>query len=249
MNPKKNQQRLYKDLAWVWPIISPLEDYAADSERFCKIIKENAKIEVKTMLHLGCGGGRNDHTFKKHFKVTGVDISQEMLEQAKKLNPEINYHPGDMRTVRLEKQFDTVAAPDSINYMTSREDLRKAFQTAFEHLKPGGVFLTLVEEHPGKFKQNKTSTIIQSQGDVEIVFIDNYYDPDPKDTTYEATFVYLIRKKGKLRIETDHHLVGIFALEVWHELLRKIGFEVKQMEIRFSGPEPGPYPLLMCIKP
>ena len=246
---QKDQRRLYNDLAWIWPIISPVAEYVEESEQFVRIINENSQIKVKTMLHLGCGGGRSDHTFKKYFQVTGVDLSNKMLAQARKLNPEVTYKSGDMRTVRLNKTFDTVVIPDSIDYMATKKDLRQAYQTAFRHLKPGGIFLALIDEYAEKFQQNKCFIDSHSSGDIELASIENYYDPDPKDTSYEVTFIHLIREKGKLRIETDHHICGLFALSVWQELLKEVGFEVKQLEIRFSGPRPGLYVLLLGIKP
>ena len=194
----KDERRLYSDLAWTWPIISPVEDYIEETELFSRVIKEYSKVEVKTLLHLGCGGGHNDHTFKKHFKVTSVDVSKDMIRLAKKLNPEVTYHYGDMQTIRLGEGFDAVAILDSINYIRTVEDLQRTFITIYEHLKPGGVFLTFVEQIAGQFKQNNTTCSTHSQGDVEITFIENYYDPDPTDTSYEATFIYLIRVGGKL---------------------------------------------------
>ena len=102
---EKDEWRLYNDLAWTWPIISPVKDYIEETELFSKLIREYSKVEVKTLFHLGCGGGHNDHTFKKHFKITSADISEDMLTLAKKLNPEVNYRYGDMRTVRLEERI------------------------------------------------------------------------------------------------------------------------------------------------
>ena len=73
------------------------------------------------------------------------------------------------------------------------------------------------------------------QDDVEIAFIDNRYDPDPADTLYENVFVYLIRRSGKLSIEMDHHLGGIFDLQVWRSLLSKAGFAVQPPEFDKEG--------------
>lgn len=134
-----DQRRLYGDLAWVWPIISPPEHYIKETEQFCKVIREHSQIEVKALLDLGCGGGHNDYTLKRHFEVTGVDMSAAMLELARQLNPEVTYSLGDMRTVRLGKTFDAVTIFDSINYMLTVENLQAAFVTAFMHLEPGGV--------------------------------------------------------------------------------------------------------------
>ena len=246
----KNERRLYSDLAWTWPIISPVKDYMEETELFSKLIREYSKIEVKTLLHLGCGGGHNDYAFKKHFKVTSLDISEDMLTLAKKLNPEVNYHHGDMRTVRLEERFDAVITLDSINYIKTVENLQRTFITAYEHLKPGGAFLTLVEQIAGQFKQNNTMHSTHFQGDVEITFIENYYDPDLADTNYEATFIYLIRVGGKLEVHTDRHLCGIFKLETWLGFLKATGFEVKQVKFTHSTFAEGEsYPMLICIKP
>jgi len=246
----KDERRLYSDLAWAWPIISPVEDYKEETELFSKLIKEHSKIEVKTLLHLGCGGGHNDYTFKKHFKVTSIDISEDMLRLAKKLNPEVNYQYGDMRTIRLEERFDAVIALDSINYIKTEEDLQRTFITAYEHLKQGGVFLTFVEQIAGQFKQNNTTHSTHSQGDVEITFIESYYDPDPADTSYETTFIYLVRVGGKLEVHSDCHLCGIFKLETWLKLLKEIGFKVIQNKFEHSTFIKGEsYPILICIKP
>ena len=250
ISSRKDERRLYGDLAWTWPIISPVEDYIEETELFSKLIKEHSRIEVKTLLHLGCGGGHNDYTFKKYFKVTSLDISEDMLGLAKKLNPEVNYKYGDMRTIRLEEKFDAVTILDSINYIKTVEDLQRTFITAYEHLKPGGVFLTFVEQIAGQFKQNNTTYSTHSKGDVEITFVENDYDADPTDTSYEATFVYLIRVGGKLEIHNDCHLCGIFKLETWLELLKTTGFEVKQVKFTHSTFTEGEsYPMLICIKP
>ena len=245
-----DERRLYGDLAWTWPIISPVEDYMEETEFFSKLIREHSTIEVKTLLHLGCGGGHNDYTFKKHFKATSVDISEDMLSLAKKLNPEVDYKYGDMRTIRLEERFDAITILDSIGYIKTIENFQKTFITAYEHLKPGGIFLTLVEQIAGQFKQNNTTFSTHSQGDVEITFIENYYDPDPADTNYEAIFIYLIRVGGKLEVYTDRHLCGIFKLETWLALLKATGFDVKQVKFTHSTFTEGEsYPMLICIKP
>jgi len=246
----KDERRLYGFLAWTWPIISPVGEYIKETEFFSKLILKHAKIKVKKLLHLGCGGGHHDYTFKRFFKITSVDISEEMLKIAKKLNPEVNHQYGDMRTMRMREYFDAVTILDSISYMKTIEDLQKAFSTAYYHLKPGGVFLTLAEKLTGQFKQNESIITTHSRGNTDVTFIENYYDPDTADTSYEATFVYLIRVNGRLEIYTDPHLCGIFKLETWIELLKKTGFEVIQRDFTSAIAEKKEiFPLFICIKP
>jgi len=244
-----DRQRLYHELAWVWPIISPPQDYVEETEHLCRIIQEHSQLEVRTLLNLGCGGGHNDCTLKRHFDVTGVDTSEAMLKLAKQLNPQVAYSVGDMRTVRLDKTFDAVTIFDSVNYMVTVEDLRSAFMTAFAHLRPGGVFLTVVEATPDCFEQNWTQCSTHTGGDVEITFIENVYDPDPTDTAYEVAFVYLIRRGGILEVETDRHLCGIFALDTWRSLLKEVGFEVSETEFTPNTPSSRTYPVFVCVRP
>lgn len=246
----KDARRLYHDLAWIWPVVSPPEDYVEETEFFSRTIKKEARIGVRTLLHLGCGGGRNDHTFQKHFHVTGIDISHEMLEMARKLNPETEYTLGDMRSVRLGRTFDCVAALDSVNYLKTEDDLTRLFRTAHIHLNPGGIFLTVIEESCERFKQNRTLASTHSQDDTQVTFIENSFDPDPDDGQFEMTFIYLVRKEGSLEIFTDSHIWGLFPMDTWHRLLKAQGFDVAELKFAHSTfLEDEFLPMLVCMKP
>jgi ADP-ribose pyrophosphatase YjhB (NUDIX family)/SAM-dependent methyltransferase len=246
MVPLNDQRRLYSDMAWTWPLISQSEDYVQEAEAFARHIRQRARIPVSTLLHLGCGGGHLDLTLKKYFNVSGVDVSQPMLDLAGQLNPEVTYLPGDMRTVRLEQTFDAAVVSDSISYMLNEADLLSAFQTAYVHLKPGGVFCTYAGVTCQNFRQNDTRVSIHSGGGVEITLIENRYDPNPQDSTFENTFVYLIRREGRegqLEIETDRHLSGLFDLETWARCLSETGFVVFRTELGEGG-----VPFFVCRK-
>lgn len=91
---------VYNDLAWTEHILAPPESYKDEAWIYIKSLKDHVPGDNPTMLHLGCGAGGYDFHFKKHFSVTGIDLSEGMLEIAKATNPEITYIKGDMRTVR-----------------------------------------------------------------------------------------------------------------------------------------------------
>jgi SAM-dependent methyltransferase len=107
----------------------------------------------------------SDGIFKRHFTVTGVDISLGMLNKARIAHSDIEYLEGDMRTLRLNRQFDAVIIPDSIDYMASRDDLQQAIQTAVTHLKTEGFFKSIL------FSATRLeSSHIQSAPSVNVVF-------------------------------------------------------------------------------
>lgn len=223
------KHRLYNDLSWLWPFWGGVEEYALESELFSRLIKQYARIPVKTLLDVGCGGGKNVFNLKKHFTVTGLDISDNMLENAKVLNPDCEFVKGDMRNYKLGRRFDSIFLNDSIAYMTSKEDLLATFQNAFKHLNTGGVLICYVETVKGKLGQNRTDVTKSTKGDIEIVFIENYYDPNPNDDMFDGLFVYIIRENGKLRVETDFHELGIFELDYWRDALQKAGFNIHEL--------------------
>ncbi len=155
-----------------------------------------------------------------------------------------------MRNIRLNEQFDIVLIYDSIAYMTTENDLRLVFETAFAHLKQGGMILTVAEETPEKFRQFRTRVQTHSNNGLEITYFEHYYDPNPNDTIYDLLFVYLIRQNGDLRVELDQHICGIFSLDTWEGLLRDVGFEPQNGHFTFSEKSPEEqYPVLIGYKP
>jgi len=196
-----------------------------------------------SLLHLGCGGGHLDWSLKKHFTITGADLSPAMLDLARQLNPEVEYLPGDMRSLRLERLFDAVIIAEAFDYMLDTVELKAAFTTAWSHLKPGGVFVTYAEDTRERFIQNASHCFSEKSGPVEISVFQNSYDPDPADTTIEKTFVHLIRQDGRLSIYNDRHVCGLFSQAAWMECLEAAGFSVQAGENTYGDP------LFVGIKP
>ncbi|MHB1133124.1 MAG: class I SAM-dependent methyltransferase [Chloroflexota bacterium] len=231
MSIGNDERRLYDDLAWLFPFTSAPEDFSDLVEGAYALIKARLATEPRTLLHLGAGAGHIDHTLKRHVAVTGVDVSEKMLAMAAELNPEVTYLLGDMRTARLGKTYDVVLLDDAITYMLSEDDLRAAFLTAWTHLRPGGVAVAFVEVTRESFAQHRTTCSTRTRADLEVTQVENFYDPDPGDTTCEVTLVYLVRRAGQLEVVTDRHLLGVFPRVTWQRLPRDLGFAVEDMEL------------------
>lgn len=172
-----------------------------------------------------------------------------MLAQARALNPESTFVHGDMRSFRLGRTFDAVLMDDAISYMTCLADFVAAFRNASAHLTSGGVLVTTPDVTTETFQQNSTiatpATRVETPSELDVVFVENVYDPDPTDEQYDTTIVYLIRDRGQLRIETDHWTMGLFSLDTWRRVLRETGFEVHEGRYVVSEDE---YTVFACVK-
>ena len=216
----------YGDLAWTEDWLADPAEYEAEVGVYVELLERYATPPLRTLLHLGCGAGGHDRVFKRYFSVTGVDLSPAMLAEARARHPDVEYVEGDMRAVRLGRRFDAVAIPDSIDYMASREDLERAIGTAVAHLRPGGVLL-VVGKPSEIFRDNDFVYSGERDGVHITVFENDHVDPS-RPNTYEATLVYLIRRRGELTIRTDRHVLGLFPQAVWDEVFADAGLTVRE---------------------
>ena len=129
---------------------------------------------------------------KTQFTMTLIDLSEQMLEMSRRLNPECDHRQGDMRTVRLGRSFDAVFVHDAVDYMVTEDDLSHAIETAFVHCRPGGVAVFLPDDTKESFEA-ATGHGGSDGGDGRAVrYLDWSWDPDPDDTweLTEYTFVF-----------------------------------------------------------
>lgn len=216
----------YNELAWTEEWLADPADYEREVGILTGLLRGAAGQPLGTLLHLGCGAGGHDTFFKRDFTVTGVDLSQGMLAMARGRHPEIEYIEGDLRTVRLGRRFDAVVIPDCIDYMVTREELRLALGTAAAHLGPGGVLL-VVGKTAEQFQDNNFAYTGERDG-IQVTVLENNYVNPWRPETYEATLVYLVRRRGELTLHTDRHLLGLFPLAAWEEVFREAGMAMER---------------------
>ena len=227
--------KLYGDLAQWFHLLTAPQEYAEEAGIYRRLLTEAGP--ARTVLELGSGGGNNASHLKAHFELTLTDLSEEMLAVSRQLNPECEHLQGDMRALRLGREFDAVFVHDAIEYMTSLPDLRAAIETAFVHCRPGGVALFV----PDYVRERFTSRTEHGGHDGDgrgLRYLEWVWDPDPDDDTYLADYAYLLRDQGgSVRVEHDRHVCGLFGREQWRSLLEEIGFRADNREVHRSDEE------------
>lgn len=219
--------KLYSDLAAWWPLLSAPAEYAPEAAVFIPLLEGTGVQPLETLLELGSGGGNTASHLKQRFHMTLVDLSPQMLEVSRALNPECEHLQGDMRTVRLGRTFDAVFIHDAIMYMTTEANLAAAITTAAAHCRPGGALL-LAPDYTREGFEPSTDHGGHDGPDRALRYLEWSYDPDPEDDACTTDFAYLLRwPDGSVTVEHDRHRWGIFPRATWLRLLDEAGFTVK----------------------
>jgi SAM-dependent methyltransferase len=240
---------MYGELSELWPFVSPPESYVEEVATFRTRFRRHGVADGARVLHLGSGGGSIDYHLKQTYKVTGVDISPAMIAYARRINPEVEYIEGDIRTVRLGRAFDAVLVHDAISYMTSVEELEMVYATAAAHLGVGGVMVALPEEIPARVIPDEPDAETRSVGDRVVTLISVDYDENPADHRFETVYIFLIREGGQLRVEVDRHAHGVFQLQEFLGAMSRSGFEPEAERWELSDWKPGQeMPLVTAVR-
>jgi ubiquinone/menaquinone biosynthesis C-methylase UbiE len=141
---------------------------------------EELKNERGEVLELACGTGRMTCALAKTGKsMTGVDLSETMLETARQksssMNLKIDWHLGNMTNFNLNKKFDVIfVGYNSVHHILTNQDLKSFLESVKNHLKPNGRFLFDIFNPSLELLNRKN---IRSE-------MDDYVDPDTKDPIF-----------------------------------------------------------------
>lgn len=238
--------KLYGELADWFQLLTAPEEYVEEADLYRRVLTEAAERSVETVLDLGSGGGNNASHMKTGFTMTLVDLSPQMLAVSRSLNPECEHVEGDMRTVRLNREFDGVFVHDAVSYITTQPDLAAVIETAFVHCRPGGAALFVPDHVRESFRPDTDCG--GNDGDGRgLRYLEWDWDPDPEDDTYISDFAYVLREKdGSVRVEHDRHVCGAFRRKVWLTLLEEAGFRAER---RPTGERGAGQELFIALKP
>lgn len=126
-------------------VIEKYAGYANDGlregERY--IIEEYFSDADATVLDLGCGTGRTTAPLSDYgYDVVGVDLSESLIEEARKAHPTLTFQVGDATDLAFpDESFQHVLfARMGIDEIPSKPQRMRALLEAWRVLEPGGVF-------------------------------------------------------------------------------------------------------------
>ncbi len=203
-----------------------------DYEKLCAYLEERfsqARRPVKTVLDLACGTGTLTWLLAaRGYETIGVDISPEMLAQAREKAPagfdgvEPMFLNQSMDKLDLYDTVDAcVCCLDSVNYVTRPAQLRRAFQRVYTFLAPGGVFL-FDARTPEALEAMDGQLFCDENEDVCCVW-QGEFSLKRKICTY---YMDIFRREGNLwRRGQEEHREYAYTVDELSELLEQAGFQ------------------------
>ena len=222
-------------LANTYDILNDGIDHAAWADFVEKCIEKFSDIKVSEICETACGTGLMAcELARRGYSVTASDLSEEMLavaeNRARNEDLDVRFVLQDMRYAKMYSQKDLVLCMlDSMNYLTKREDIASAIESAAGALKNGGLFIF---DMNSKYKfeniYSDNSYVLESDG----VYCgwQNYYNPKTKICDfylsiftenddgsytrcdeYQREKMYTVRQMTKLIDESGFELCGIFS--------------------------------------
>lgn len=126
------------------------KNYVLESDLIEEVFRRFSPHPVKFILSLGCGTGTYEiELAKRGYQLTGVDLSQDMLNIAQAkiaqdgFKDDIQLVLADIRKLpKFEKTFDAVIMMFNIaGYQRTPADMTQVASGVASALKPGGIFL------------------------------------------------------------------------------------------------------------
>ncbi|MGN0242997.1 MAG: class I SAM-dependent DNA methyltransferase [Lachnospiraceae bacterium] len=203
----------------------PYEEW---SEYLCNLM-EHYHIEKGLVLELGCGtGSMTELLAKRGYDMIGVDNSISMLEIAKEKSlanhSDVLYLFQDMREFELYGTVNAIISVcDSMNYMTTEEDMISVFKLANNYLEPGGYFIFDLNT-VYKYQQLLADhTFAEDREQCSFIW-ENTYDEEDAINEYHLC-LFQCRDDGLYEKYEEYHYQRAYSLEKIAELIDLGGME------------------------
>lgn len=216
---------MYKNFAYVYDKLMYDVDYAAWADYIEEIFKKQG-LKPGLVLDLGCGtGSLCMEMAKRGYDMIGIDLSEDMLSCARDKSSaaglDILYLNQDMTEFELYGTVDAILClMDSINYVTSKKDVKKVFKLVKNYLNPGGLFIFDINTEY-KLENILGNNVFYDVGeDITYIWQNRY---DRRSATCEFDLTFFVKEEDTYRRYEELHLERAYPVEEMKQLIKESG--------------------------
>ena len=220
---------MHKEFTEVYDIFMKHVDYKG----WYKFLKTYMKTEGE-VLDLGCGTGEFIYRLlKDDFAVTGVDISEGMLEMAEKKIKSKNLKNNDYKLIKENivnyehnNEADYIMCNfDTVNYFENKQEFKKFIAKSYKNLKKGGylIFDIVTEEIFEEIFEN--GIFLDEEPEYTSIW---RYEKKGKNKYFVEIDLFIRQQEGDnlFRKYNEQHNKFIYEPEWVVEIVQKAGFEI-----------------------
>lgn len=185
-----------------------------------------AERNGRSWLDLCCGsGGLLKLAVGDGFQVTGIDRSRHQLANAARKLPKARLVEADARAFTTDDRFDVVTCVfDSLNYLTSIDDVAALFQRIASWLQPDGVFVFDTKTAEG-FRTESAKTFEVANGTVSF---ESVYDAEI--ALHRFVVNGRIERNGAPHAFNEVHVQRAYEADALEEMLGRAGLSAIVMD-------------------
>jgi len=218
-----SEEQLYRNFANYYDKIYSEVDYEGEVNFIKWAVNKHKTSSSNFLMDVACGTGTHVEKLMDNFNVTGVDISPQMLEIARKKVPTANFIQGDMKSLETESMFDVITCIFSaIHYNRNLKELESTLQNFYDQLNPGGILIFDLSLNKNNWIEGLVSVDTVVEEDLKIARI---CQSRLKDGLFNANFVFLVKDQGEFDFDIDQHELGVFDVEEVISLMENTKFE------------------------
>jgi len=199
-------------------------EYAPEAARVKELLTRHGVPPKGELLVLACGTGGHIPYFKDDYNVSGLDLSEDMLDLAREKFPDIRFHLGNLIDFKLDMDFDAmICLYGSIGFVKTVDNLRASMRRIATHLRPNGVVLITPWSTVEEF-QDLIVVDAADQPDLKIARMEQVRLKEAK--IVEVIFHHLIGKDGEVTYHKQSMEIGLFSREEYISAMTDAGFKV-----------------------
>ena len=201
-------------------------------------------VQPGPVLDLACGTGIFlELMAEQGWDGTGVDLSSSMLavaeERLSRFRTEPRLFCQDLRELELTAEFPLITCLcDSLNYITSPQDLQEVLSRVKKLLSPQGVFIADLNscyKYANILGDNVFSETYQNSA---YIWVNTF---DQKSGICRMELDFFLRKRGELfRHFHETHIQKAYSINDFVDLAKKAGFSSIEVFGAFSFTPPAP---------
>ncbi len=223
---------IYNLLAPIYDEVNGELDYSAWADFIERIIEREYTLgRPELVLDLGCGTGRMTlELARRGYDMTGVDISEEMLDKARDsaelcgLDGKILWLCQDMREFELYGTVDVaVSCLDCINHLLTVKELNKCLSLVHNYLIPDGLFIFDVNGRR-KFEEIYAQQSYVMEGEGTFCVWQNYYNEKTKLCDFYIS-LFSECEDGRYERYDEEQRERMYTLRTLKRSLLECGFE------------------------